>query len=278
MRRWVVVSLAVVLATAAGCSTRNNQLGMTGTLRMQITDAPAAYDAVRLVIIEVSAHRAGADTTTGWEVLRTDSTTFDLIQLKNGTLAPLVTSTLPAGNYTQIRLKLGAGSTVVVDGVSHPLEIPSGMQSGLKLNGIFSVPAGGTTDLILDFDADRSIVLTGAGTYLLKPVVRVVDASTAGTIKGRVLPDTTRAEVWALVPGDTVGHTSTASDGRFTLIALPSGTYSVAIHPAAGFRDTTITGVSVAANQITDLGDVTLTPKAGAQIRLGGSLLGGRTR
>ena len=78
MRSGVVLSLALVLATVAGCSDKNNnQLGTAqGTLRMELTDAPAAFDAVRLVVREVAARRAGSDTTSGWEVLRTDSATF----------------------------------------------------------------------------------------------------------------------------------------------------------------------------------------------------------
>lgn len=270
MRRWfapgLVLALALAIAGTYGCSDKNNNPTGTaqGTLRMSITDAPAAFDAVRLVVNEVAVHRAGSDTTGGWEVVRTDSATFDLIQLRNGTMAPLVTSTLAAGNFDMVRLKLGAGSTVVSNGVSYPLTVPSGMQSGFKIKGNFPVTAGNTTDLVLDFDADRSIVVTGNNTYILKPVVRVQVAATAGSISGRVLPDTASANVWASQATDTVGHALTASDGHFKMAALPAGMYTVTIRPVTGaYRDTSIVGVSVAANQDTNLGDITLMPTGG---------------
>ena len=63
---------------------------------------------------------------------------------------------MPAGHCTQIRLKLGAGSNVVVDGVTYPLTVPSGLQSGYKLVGEFDVPASGLVELALDLDAARS--------------------------------------------------------------------------------------------------------------------------
>ena len=42
---------------------------------------------------------------------------------------------------------------------------------------------------------------------------------------------------------------------------LPAGTYALAIHPAAGFRDTTLLAVSVGAGGTADLGTIALTPQ-----------------
>jgi hypothetical protein len=63
---------------------------------------------------------------------------------------------------------------VVVDGVAHALIVPSGMQTGLKLIGPFSVSPGGTTQLTLDFVADQSVVLQSDGTYRLQPTIKMV--------------------------------------------------------------------------------------------------------
>ena len=109
----------------------------------------------------------------GWEVVSTETQTFDLLTLQNGTFTSLASASVPAGHYTQIRLRIAPGSTVVVNGQSHPLVIPSGLQTGVKLVSGFDVPAGGVTQLTLDFDGAKSIVVAGDGTYHLKPTIRV---------------------------------------------------------------------------------------------------------
>lgn len=112
----------------------------------------------------------------GWEVVSNETQTFDLLTLQNGTFTSLANASVPAGHYTQIRLRVAAGSNVVVGGVAHPLVIPSGMQTGVKLVSGFEVPAGGVAQLTLDFDGARSIVVAGDGTYHLKPTIKVASA------------------------------------------------------------------------------------------------------
>ena len=55
-----------------------------------------------------------------------------------------------------------------------PLDTPSAVQSGIKLVNEFDVPSGQRVDLLLDFDACKSIVKTGSGKYILKPVIKVI--------------------------------------------------------------------------------------------------------
>ena len=124
------------------------------------------------------------------------------------------------------------------------------------------MPANGLLDLALDFDAQRSIVLTGNGTYKLKPTIRVLPFSTAGTITGSVTP-VTSTTVYALQGADTLEAASTNSLGQFTLSALAAGSYSVALRPVNTlvYRDTTLASVSVASQATTSLGVVALTPR-----------------
>jgi len=228
-------------------------------MRIQMTDAPGDFDAVHLVIREVSAHLTDAGSSSGWVVINPESTTFDLLTLRNGVFATLGAALVPAGRYTQIRLLLGPGSDVVVGGVSYPLTVPSGLQTGLKLVGTFDIAPNALTDVALDFDAQRSVLLTGAGSYMLKPVVRAVMFSSAGAISGTVLPAGIPTSVYALQAPDTLASTLAAADGSFTLSALPAGAYSVAFHPDTAYRDTTLSGVVVTAGSTTSVGDVQLT-------------------
>jgi hypothetical protein len=254
---------AVLLAfTAFGCSDDDDGASpQFGTMNLRMTDAPAEVDEINLVIREVSAHRGEGDDDGGWETLRTDTMDVDLLTLRNGVFLNLANARVPAGTYTQIRLLLDEGSTIVVDGVTHPLVVPSGLQSGYKIIGTYHVPADGLLDLALDFDAARSVHQTGSGTWILNPTVRAMPFGTAGAIKGRVLPENVATTVYAIQATDTIGTAITMDDGRFQVSVLPSGAYSVAFDPEGAYRDTTITDVRVTSGVATDLGDVQLTPQ-----------------
>lgn len=256
-----LAALVFTFAVVAGCSNNDETTGPgTGTVTLRMTDAPAAIDAVNLVITQVSVNQSSSDAESGWEVLRTDTMDVDLLTLQNGVFTTLATGRVASGPYQQVRLKLGTGSTVVVDGVTHPLTVPSGMQSGLKIVGPFNVPSGGVVDVALDFDAARSIFQTGNGTWMLKPVVHVLPMTQAGSIKGHVLPETASTSVFAMQATDTLGTAVTGVDGRFMISVLPAGTYSLHFDAPAAYRDSTIAGVNVTAGHTTDVGDVTLTP------------------
>ncbi len=69
--------------------------------------------------------------------------------------------------------------------MDHPLEIPSENLKTEK-NFEFNVQGGGAVDLTVDFDLSQSIVLTGVGTYQLKPVLHVNMTSEAATIQGTI--------------------------------------------------------------------------------------------
>ena len=259
-----------LIAALAGCGDHPTTAVGTGTVRVQLTDDPASYDEVNLVVTEVSIRRgldepeSASEDATEWEVLSAEPATYDLLTLRNGVFTTLAVDQVPAGHYDQVRLKLGDGSTVVVDGVTHDLKVPSGMQSGYKLIGGFDVPADGSVEVAIDFDASRSVVHTGADTYLLKPTARLVvaPAVTTGSIRGAVDPTDVAVSAYAISGGDTVATAATQpGNGEFVLPMLAPGPYDVALHPSATYADTTISGVSVAVGSVTDLGTITLTPQ-----------------
>jgi hypothetical protein len=257
----LVCAALLCLFTLVGCSNDDESGPSTGTVTIHMTDAPAieGVDAVNLNVIGVSIKQSSDESDQGWETLRSDSMNVNLLTLQNGVFTTLATGRVAAGTYEQVRLKLGAGSTIVVDGVTHPLTVPSGMQSGLKIVGPFTVPSGSGVDLALDFDASRSIILTGSGTYMLKPVVHVMTFAQMGQIKGRVLPTDVTTSVFATMANDTLGSAVTGTDGRFQISVLSAGTYQVRFDPPAAYFDTTLVNVGVTAGHTTDVGDVQLT-------------------
>ena len=60
-------------------------------------------------------------------------------------------------------------------GTETALTTPSGQQSGLKMNVDIDVAADKVADVVLDFDACKSVVKRGnSGQYNLKPVIAVI--------------------------------------------------------------------------------------------------------
>ena len=65
-----------------------------------------------------------------------------------------------------------ANSVVPTGGGETALTMPSAQQSGLKMNVDIDVAAGQIADVVLDFDACKSVVRRGnSGQYNLKPVI-----------------------------------------------------------------------------------------------------------
>jgi hypothetical protein len=232
-----------------------------GTLAVRLTDAPAAYDAVNIAVDSVRVHVDSGDSLNGWYTISRFPAMYDLLQYTGGKDTIIAEGQIPAGYYSQIRLYIGVGSNVVVNGVAHPLEIPSGSQSGLKLNIQTTIVGGVRYVLVLDFDASRSIVVTGNGRYLLKPVIKTVATAVSGSLTGVVSPAATNPTVWAIAATDT---SSTIADttGLFRFKYLLPATYSVTIVPAdTTYRDTTFTNVIIVPAMSKDLGTIVLQKK-----------------
>jgi hypothetical protein len=250
--------LAVLLF--AGCSDNNSPAG--GTLRVNLVDAPGDFEAVNIVVESVAVHAAGADSSAGWREVMSTPGTYDLMQLRNGVSALLVDRQLPPGDYTQMRLVLGDGCNVVVDGVTHPLTVPSGMQSGLKLNHPFTIGDDGIYDVTLDFDAARSIHRTGNGRYMLRPVIHAMAALVSGSLRGVVLPVAARATVTAASAVDTLTAQADTLTGAYLIPCLREGTYNLTFAATAGaFRDTTVAGVPVVRLQAAVVDTMVLAPR-----------------
>jgi hypothetical protein len=249
--------VAIIMGGIFGCDTTEPTEG-TGTLRMYLVDSPASYDSVIVLIKRVEVHIAGSDTNSGWYVINDSLRSFDLLELRNGASAVLGDSVLPAGKYTQIRLILGEGNYVIEDGLKYDLTVPSGFETGIKLNHQFTIEPNTIYELLLDFNVDKSIYITGSGEHILNPVIRVMPLIISGSISGQVLPTDALATVFTTTGADTV-TTYPDDDGFFKLMALPEGNYDVEIFPSnPAYKDTVIQNINVTAGQDTNIGLVEL--------------------
>ncbi|SFD88130.1 protein of unknown function [Chitinophaga sp. CF118] len=258
MKKPLLAVLFMAMLFIAACSKDNDNSGKS-RLSVYLTDDPSTYDAVLIDIQDIQVNTT-TDTASGWQsinLLRPG--VYDLLKFRNGLDTVLASAEIPAGKISQIRLILGSNNSVVINGASYPLETPSSQQSGLKLNVHAQLEAGIEYKLWIDFDAKRSIVVTGGGTYILKPVIRTYAQATSGSVKGITLPATGVNWIYAIQNTDTIASAKPdLITGGFLISGLSSGSYTISIDAAAPLNDTTVNGVNVTVGQVSDLGTVQL--------------------
>lgn len=268
--------IAVFGAFAVACS---DSTGGDARVRIQLSDAPSDIFASAVVDIgRIELIRAGGSAV----VLTQDGGTHDLLELQNGVTADLASLDIESGRYLQLRLivtgatvTLASGLTFSDGSTSRALTVPSGAQSGIKINLRDGGNAGielvdGETIFVVDFDVSQNFVIQGnigtpAGitgvtfTPLVRASVRDIAGSIAGTVTlaGAALADAT-VRATLTNPGtmealETDEATAvTAADGTYRIWFLAPGTYNVTVDGRAGTQSVVVaegqavTGISFA--------------------------------
>jgi len=220
----IIFLMAFALAACGGGGS-----GSSGGTTFWLTDTPATntYQAVYVTVNEVQVNHE----TNGWTTL-TDldlPAQFELLNLANGARAQLGIANLEPGHYTQMRLILSEeeGANYVIDADDNiiDLKVPSGGQTGIKLVNGFDI-TGASTDIVLDFDVNKSVHVHPAGKtdkWILRPTVRVVELenSVTGTVESG--DDDSGAWVSAQSNAEEVAGASSELDGTYFMY-LPVNT------------------------------------------------------
>jgi hypothetical protein len=261
MRYSLVLSLLVtfLMFLFLSCEKDSTQAGVgTGTLTIYLTDSPtmAEFNSVNIIFSEVSAHIDSE-----WVTVQGSPVKANLMDLSNGNTIMFGSAEVPAGKYTQIRIKIDDAYVFLTDQQdSIPMTVPSGAQTGLKLGPEFTVTEGATYELVVDFDASRSVVVTGPPgnpDYQLKPYLRVMPVALSGSISGTVTNPGNSTIASAMQDGNTITTSMVDKDnGFFRLSFLPAGAYTVSIIDDGNSAE--ITGVVVVAGLEKHLGDIEL--------------------
>lgn len=227
---------------------------------IRLTDSPGDYTKVNIDIRSIEVHGEN-----GWESLpNVNDGVYNLLDFTDGRETILTSAEYPAGKINQIRLILGPENSVEINKETHPLETPSTQQSGLKLLVNVELTPGITYSILLDFDAAKSIVTTGSGKYILKPVIKVVSEAQDGAIEGKVTPAKLNVAVFAISGQDTLG-TSYVQPGAedFFVGGLPAGTYKLSLDPGEFSDHYPIVkeNIIVSAGEVTSVGNTDLPSK-----------------
>ena len=140
------------------------------TLKVKLTDAPAAYDEVNVDIREVNIKVDGDSA--AWISLPTATGIYNLLEYQDGVDTLISQAVITGAVIKEVRLVLGSENTIKIGSESFPLVIPSGSESGLKIK-MNKTLNGGIDYLTLDFDAALSVSQEASG-YKLRPVVRIL--------------------------------------------------------------------------------------------------------
>ncbi|WP_108246187.1 DUF4382 domain-containing protein [Muricauda brasiliensis] len=224
----------------------------TGTLSVQMTDAPFPYELIaeaNVTVYKVEARRVSEDddddalTTSPYITLMEEEIETNLLELTNGLTLQLAEIEVPVGTYDQVRVYVKGVNVVLTDGTVYELKVPSGDSSGIKvfIDPGITVVSGLSSDLLLDFDVSRSFVAKGnistaaeISGFNFKPVIKASNLSTAGTLSGNVstVEEETQIGLFgaqvSVFAADTLNTTSfTDPDGNYAILGLEAGTYEV---------------------------------------------------
>ncbi len=312
---FVFLILAVALV-GVGCSngTSNKTSASPALVNVTVSD-PATCSApqgafshiyVTITDVQINASAGAGNSDPGWidltPTLAQSPQQVDLLgQANNQCFLAMLGSAveLQPGTYQQIRIMLASGSVTVANNqcgtmanclmlssdttnTPQPLLLSSQSQTGIKIpsgqisGGQFTIAAGETKDLNVDFNACASIVTQGNGQFRMKPVLHAGEVSTtSSSINGHVVDSVSGQAiaggntVVALEQADSTGvdrvvmETVTDSTGAFVFCPVTAGTYDVVIVAVSGSQQpygaTVITGVQPG----NTLGSVPLVAQSG---------------
>jgi len=272
---FAAIAAMVVMLGFQSCAS-NDEASGTARVQLKLVDAPGDYLKVNVNIVDIQYNNG--ENEGGWMSFGKPEDypmNVDLTTLVAGNSLLLANQIIPSGMLKQIRLILGDGNTIVVEGddklPSLPLLLttPSAQQSGLKLKLDAELEAGFSYTFVLDWDVQKSIVKTGSGKYNLKPVIRVNaevnSGSIAGNVSGEVLvnglsvfPNLENAIVGIYTTNDVyVTESGTNADGDFLIQGLASGDYILKINQV-GYDDYVSTPITVTVGTVNTIEPIVL--------------------
>lgn len=252
---FLIISISILIS----CS--DNPKSDKTLFTVMLTDLPADYEEVLIDIQDVRINPSGINDEESWISLEhVNKGIYNLLDFTNGLDMLLAEQELPPGLITQMRLVLGNNNKVKKEDVYYDLDTPSAQQAGLKLNIHAELQAGIDYKIWIDFDAGRSIIEKGNGTFSLKPVIRTYTEATNGAIRGKVDPVDAEPYIMAITTeNNTFGTYADTQTGEFLIGGLAEGTYKVELVPSTQYNPVIIEDIGVSDGQITDLGTITFT-------------------
>lgn len=269
-RKIGAVALAAVLALGLGACDSGVSSTDSGSMSLQLTDAPAGDISEAWVDIgTIALQGEGGEVVLVNDPEGPENGFYELTSLA-GTTADLVSDVpVPTGSYGQLRIVIEAAALQTDDGdvfsfngaadalgktKTGDLQAPSIPETGVKVNlGGFTLETEAKI-LVLDFDVAESFGREAgqSNMWVLEPTITSSEIEASGTISGTVsladgvsvpeCPSGEARDVSAFVPvaidpasGDTLKSGDVASDGTYAIDFLEPADYDLGHEPEVTF-------------------------------------------
>lgn len=192
--------LELFMGTLAACGGGSGGVSggePTGTLTIGLIDAPV--DGVTAVWVQFSGVTLQPQGGGSAIEIPFSTITVDLLSLTEGNTETLLASEpVPAGAYNWIELHVNAEFDTIMDSyviteiggqeeIHVQIEIPGGVQTGLRLVSGLTITADQETSFLIDWDLRMGLVNPpGQPGYFLRPALRIIDMTQFGTLSGSV--------------------------------------------------------------------------------------------
>ena len=143
-----------------------------GIIEIRVTDPGlVGVNSANVTARNIEVHEVAAEEGE-WIIIIPGPVTFDLVKLaEEEEVEILGEEEITTGSFTQIRMDVDVVEGLTADNMSYTASVPS---EKLKIVRPFNVEDGVKTILTLDFDGDKSLVMTGEGKFIFKPVVKLL--------------------------------------------------------------------------------------------------------
>ncbi|MFC1948023.1 DUF4382 domain-containing protein [Chloroflexota bacterium] len=174
MRNLILQVLSVVVMSSlifiGACGDDDKTEVETGIIVLGVTDKPDEdISAINVTTKLIEGNVRGTENESGWQTLLDVEKSFNLIAVA-GVEEILGETEIPAATYNQIRMHVES-VVVTLNGKDIEAKVPSGI---IKLVKPFEIKAGEKTVVTFDFDAEKSVVITGADNIIFKPVIKLL--------------------------------------------------------------------------------------------------------
>ncbi|HRI26118.1 MAG TPA: DUF4382 domain-containing protein [Ferruginibacter sp.] len=230
-------------------------------LEVMLTDDPSQlFDSIFINIQKLEVKTEDSTGAEHWDVLTIRPGVYNILRFRNGLDTLLASGNIPAGEIKKIRLTLGTGNYVMLNGVSIPLDLNSS-DAVITIDvhhGSFDSTGIRRFRIWLDMDGHGSIRIKSNGRLELKLRLGHFCHGNSGEIEGEIQPGAALPALVMAVSGTDTLTAIPEHDGEFKIRGIRSTTATVIIKPSNGYKDSVINNVPVRLGEDTHLGRIVL--------------------